>query len=204
MCSVRNLSAPPSFLDAFLSLRSRVTGLTRYSFRMGDIDYQLAIEIRPAVPEDADEIAYIFLESAEHHVKLDPERYSTPGAETISARYRDGQQHPPHAHNEAITLVAELGGVVAGFIDARLEQSSDAMHREMTYCHISEIAVRRGHRNQGIGSRLVQAAEDWGRVMGAVFASLEFHSENTRAALFYRERMGYRPASITAVKRLSP
>jgi ribosomal protein S18 acetylase RimI-like enzyme len=169
---------------------------------MSDVDYEAAIEIRPAIPEDADGIAAIFLESAEYHVKLDPERYSAPAAGSISARYRGGLQHPPHAHNEAITLVAEFNGVVVAFIEARLEQSSDAMHREMTYCHISEIAVRHGHRNQGIGGRLMHAAEAWGRKMDAVFASLEFHNENTRAALFYQRRMGYRPASITAIKRL--
>jgi hypothetical protein len=39
--------------------------------------------------------------------------------------------------------------------------------------------------------------------MGAEFASLEYHAANTRAGLFYQERMGYRPAAITAIRRLS-
>jgi GNAT superfamily N-acetyltransferase len=47
------------------------------------------------------------------------------------------------------------------------------MHREMIYCHIAEIAVRSQHRNQGIGSLSLRAAEDWGRREGAEFASLE-------------------------------
>jgi len=93
--------------------------------------YQAAIEIRPAVPEDAERIARTFLESAEYHAELDPERYSTPTVETISARYREGRQHPSHAGSEVMTLVAELSGEIVGFIDARLEQSSDPMHREM-------------------------------------------------------------------------
>jgi len=70
--------------------------------------YQAAIEIRPAVPEDAERIANTFLESAEYHAQLDPERYSTPTVETTSARYREGRQHPSHAGREAMTLVAEL------------------------------------------------------------------------------------------------
>jgi len=37
-----------------------------------------AITIRPAVSEDADGIAGTFLESAEYHARLDPERYSPP------------------------------------------------------------------------------------------------------------------------------
>jgi GNAT superfamily N-acetyltransferase len=170
---------------------------------MSDARYPAAIEIRPALPEDADGIARTFLESAEYHAELDPERYSTPTVETISARYREGRQHPAQAGGEVMTLVAELSGEIVGFIDARLERSSDAMHREMTYCHIAEIAVRRGHWNQGIGGRLLRAAEEWGHRLGAKFASLEYHAANTRASVFYQEHMGYRVASMTAIKRLS-
>ena len=186
------------------NLQEGHTGPTfpRYAFPMGDAGYAAAIEIRPAVPEDADGIAHTYLESAEYHAELDPERYSTPAVETISARYREGRQHPLHAGSEVITLVAELSGEIVGFVDARLEQSPDAMHREMTYCHIAEIAVRCGHRKQGIGGQLLHAAEDWGHRLGAEFASLEYHAANTQASLFYQEHMGYRPAAITAIKRL--
>src|SRR5882757_4422589 len=100
---------------------------------MSEANYTAAIEIRPAVPEDADGIARTFLESAEYHTGLDPERYSTPAVAPISARYREGRQHPSPTGAEAITLVAELDGEIVGFIDARLEQSQDAMHREMIY-----------------------------------------------------------------------
>ena len=167
---------------------------------MSEADFEAEIEIRAATPEDAGAVAEIFLESAEHHVELDGERYRVPTLEMISTRYREGRQHPEDA--QAITLVAELGGEVIGFIDVRLEQSSDAMHREMTFCHVSEIAVRDGRRSRGVGGLMMRAAEEWGRSMGAEFASLEFHNGNTRASRFYQERMGYRPVSITAIKRL--
>jgi GNAT superfamily N-acetyltransferase len=169
---------------------------------MGDARYPAELEIRPAVPDDADGIARTFLESAETHAEIDPERYSRPAGETISARYREGRQHPPHAGRECITLVAVLRGEIVGFVDARLEQSPDAMHREMVYCHIAEIAVHSAHRSQGIGGRLLRAAEDWGHRLGAVFAILEYNAANTRAGSFYQERMGYRLASLTAIKWL--
>lgn len=101
-----------------------------------------------------------------------------------------------------LTLVAELNGEIVGFIDARLEQSLDAMHREVNYCHIAEIAVSGRHQNQGIGGRLLRTAEDWGRRQGAEFSSLEYHAANTPASGFYQRRQGYRVASITAIKRL--
>jgi ribosomal protein S18 acetylase RimI-like enzyme len=168
---------------------------------MCEARYAVGITVRPAISEDADGVARTFLESAEYHASLDPERYLVPAVETISARYRERRQHPD-ADVEGITLVAEVDADIVGFIDARLEQSQDAMHREMTYCHIVEIAVNRRYQNQGIGGRLLRAAEEWGRLQGAEFASLEYLAANTHASLFYQKRMGYRPASITAIKRL--
>ncbi|HEX7286135.1 MAG TPA: GNAT family N-acetyltransferase [Candidatus Angelobacter sp.] len=162
----------------------------------------LAITIRPAASEDADEIAHIFLESAEHHARLDPERYWVPAVDAISSRYREGRQHPPGPRAESITLVAELDGEIAGFIDVRLEQSPDPMHRELIYCHVAELAVGRPYQNQSVGARLLQAAEDWGRRQGADFASLEYHVANTRASDFYQRRVGYSVAASIAIKRL--
>ena len=169
---------------------------------MNEVPYLVAITIRPAVSEDADGIARTFLQSAEYHTRLEPERYLPPAVEAISARYREGRQHLPDAAAEGITLVAELSGEIVGFIDARLERSPDAMHREIIYCHVAEIGVSGRHQNQGIGGRLLRAAEDWGRRQGAEFACLEYHVANTRASAFYQQHMGYRVASITAIKRL--
>jgi GNAT superfamily N-acetyltransferase len=162
---------------------------------------KLAAIIRRAVAEDADGITRTFLESAEHHASLDSELYFVPPIETIAARYREGRQHSVEEHAESITLVAELSGDIVGFIDARLYQPTDAMHRQMIYCLVSEIAVRREHQNHGIGGQLLRAAEDWGRQQGAEFAVLEYHAANTRAGTFY-QHMHYRLTSITAIRRL--
>ncbi len=168
---------------------------------MDDDTSLAAITIRPAVSEDAGGITRTYLESADYHARLDPERYWTPARDAILARYREGRQHPPDGGGEAITLVAELGGEVVGFIDARLTHSFDPMHRDMIYCHVVEIAVGSRQQGQGIGGRLLRAVEDWGREQGAELASLEYLAANMRAASFY-QRTGYRVAAITAIKRL--
>ena len=160
------------------------------------------VTIRPTVSEDADGIARTFLESAEHHSGLDSELYFVPTFETIASRYREGRQHPYDASFESASLVAEVSGEIVGFIDARLFQSSDAMHRDILFCHVAEIAVSGRHQSKGIGGLLLQAAEEWGRQHGAGFALLEYHSANARAGEFYRRRMGYRETSITAIKKL--
>lgn len=159
------------------------------------------IAIRPVGSNDAEGITRVYLESADYHAGLDAERYWIPDANVIAARYREGRQHPPEAAGEAVTLVAEAGGEIVGFVDAGLTQSPDPMHREMLYCHVVEIAVSGTYQGQGVGAQLLRAAEDWGRKQGATMALLEYLAVNQPAALFY-ERLGYRPASINAIKRL--
>jgi ribosomal protein S18 acetylase RimI-like enzyme len=159
------------------------------------------VTIRPATPADAAGISQVFLESAEHHARLDPDRYFVPTAEAIRNRYREGRQHPnPAAH--AITLVALIDDTVVGFVDARLDRPLDAMHRDFIYCYIAEIAVAAAQQSRGVGEQLLRAAEEWGRENSAEYALLEYLAENSRAASFYHQRMGYRVASVLAAKRL--
>jgi GNAT superfamily N-acetyltransferase len=162
----------------------------------------MVITIRPAVSEDADAIARTFLESAEYHARLDPERYLIPALETVSTRYRERRQHPANGCGEGrITLVAERGREIVGFIDVRLEGSPDPMHRRILYCHLAEIAVSERYQSQGIGGQLLRAAEEWGRQHNAHFGSLEYHVANTRAGKRYQD-CGYSIAASLAIKRL--
>jgi ribosomal protein S18 acetylase RimI-like enzyme len=168
---------------------------------VGDVRDPEAVTIRPAVAEDAAGIARTFVDSAHHHARLDSARYEVPPEDAITARYREGRQHSAGDRDTSTTLVAEVGGEIVGFVDVRLEQSPDPMHREITYCHIVEIAVGGDRQGRGIGRRLLRAAEDWGVRHGAQLASLEYLANNTGAAAFY-ERLGYHVASVTAIKRL--
>src|SRR5947209_7167521 len=162
----------------------------------------MTVRIRAADPEDADGIARVFLESAEYHARLDPERYSVPEFKTISKRYREARRRLTAASGDSVTLVAELSAGIVGFVDVRLEHSPDPMHRRILYCHIVEIAVAERYRRQGIGEQLLRGAEEWGRQHGADLASLEYLVSNTRAARFYTEHMGYSAAATIAIKRL--
>ncbi|MSV27305.1 MAG: GNAT family N-acetyltransferase [Bryobacterales bacterium] len=161
-----------------------------------------SLAIRPAVPDDARGIARVFLESAEHHARLDAERYAVPDFNPVEARYSRPDRQHDSPDGEEVTFVADLGGDIAGFVDVRLDRPPDIMHRNLIYCHIVEIAVSSACRGQGIGARLLRTAEEWGSTRGAEFASLEYNAANTRAASFYTDRMGYRVAAHTAIKRL--
>jgi ribosomal protein S18 acetylase RimI-like enzyme len=140
-------------------------------------------------------------ESAEHHAQLDPYRYHVPDESFVVERYRLGQQHPDATSNETLTLVAELDGVIAGFLDARLERPFDAMHRQLTFCFIADIAVSKEYQNRGAGEQLLRAAEEWGSSRGAEFVALEYLAANEKAARFY-EKLGYSRAAVIAMRRL--
>jgi GNAT superfamily N-acetyltransferase len=169
------------------------------SSTVSDASRLVAATIRPASPDDAEGIARTFVESAEYHAGLDPERYSAPSVATVAERY---QRHLSGDAVDAITFVAVCSDEIVGFVDARIEKSDDPMHRDMTYCHISEIAVRSRERSHGIGAELLRAAEAWGRCQGATFASLEYHIANARAGRFYQNRMKYSAAATLLIKRL--
>jgi hypothetical protein len=74
--------------------------------------HSLSAIVRPALPHDADGIARIFLESAEHRASLDSARYAVPSVVEIASRYRDRRQH--HEEAIAITLIAERDGEIVG------------------------------------------------------------------------------------------
>lgn len=142
----------------------------------------------------------VFMESAEHHAAIDPEHCHVPDPAAIKQRYREGRQHPdPEA--PAVTLVAELAGEIAGFLDAQLQTPFDPMLRPMTYCFVADVAVATAHRNQGIGEQLMQAVEQWAREHNATYISLLYNRGNERVAGLY-ERLGFKTASVGMTKSL--
>jgi GNAT superfamily N-acetyltransferase len=159
-----------------------------------------SVSIRRAIPEDAEAILFIYMQSAELHARLDPERNHVPDQAEILERYRTGTQHPEDSI-AAVTLVAEDAGQVVGFLDARLTKPIDPMYRPATYCFIADVAVAEEHRGRGVGGALMEAVEKWAAESGAEFVLLEYHAGNERAAEFYAE-LGYRSGSVVAVKRL--
>lgn len=51
--------------------------------------YGAAVEIRQFTPEDAESAARLYIQSAEHHVRLDPDFYRVPPLEAVVAHYED-------------------------------------------------------------------------------------------------------------------
>jgi ribosomal protein S18 acetylase RimI-like enzyme len=144
-----------------------------------------AVSVREARPDDAPVLARIHDEVAQYYPDV------AVGHEGTSLR-----------------LVAETRGEVVASLIARLvptdgevrrEQAPDSAH---TRLRIEYLVTSAGYRRQGVGSRLVRAAEEWGRAAGADRAETTAFRGSPLSVPFWEDRMGYEERSINLRKRL--
>lgn len=87
-----------------------------------------------------------------------------------------------------VLLIAEHNGARAGFI-LMLDTMPDEVTR-MPQAFVAYMAVEPSHRGNGIGSRLLAAAEDEARRRGLPYMGLMVTEDNAAARALY-ERAGY-------------
>jgi ribosomal protein S18 acetylase RimI-like enzyme len=151
--------------------------------------------IRAARTDDAASLAELFLESARHHVDLDPNLYRVPERDQVI------QEHQAWlGRHDRTLLVAEVEGRTAGFVSIRLVEPprGAGMIRPRRSADIG-ITVTSELRGRGIGATLMAAGEEWARDHGAEVLTLDGHVANTGALRLY-ERMGYRKLGFFMVK----
>ena len=118
----------------------------------------MAVRIRPAIPEDCDQLARLRealwpeTSAAEHARELAPILGgNTPGAMPL------------------INFVAETaGGTLIGFAEVDLRSHADGCDPVRPVGYLEGWYVAEGYRREGIGGRLLSAAEDWARGHGCV------------------------------------
>jgi GNAT superfamily N-acetyltransferase len=162
------------------------------------------ITLRPGRPDDARALALLSLESSSYYAQLAPE-YFAPGepagfAEWIAAEWTEGPR--------CLALVAEIGGNVAGYLEATLQEpeewgrffgSRDLRERRLL---INALLTAEAYRRRGVATRLVETAEAWGRERGAVVAVLDTFHDSPLSVPFWEERMGYKRRAIIFRKPL--
>jgi aminoglycoside 6'-N-acetyltransferase I len=118
----------------------------------------MAVRIRPAIPQDCDQLARLRealwpeTSAAEHARELAPILDgNTPGAMPL------------------INFVAEAAeGTLIGFAEVDLRSHADGCDPVRPVGYLEGWYVAESYRRQGIGTRLVSAAEDWARGHGCV------------------------------------
>ena len=113
--------------------------------------------------------------------------------ETLPEHYSDYFYYDILAEFPDAFLVAELGGTIVGYVMTRIEYGFSHLKRLglSRKGHIVSIAVREAHRGQGVGSLLMEKAQEAMAAKGATESYLEVRVSNYDAINLY-QRLGYR------------
>jgi GNAT superfamily N-acetyltransferase len=164
-----------------------------------------AIAIRKARPGDGQALARIHADMAAYYVERFPEHFRAPRL--------DGLQDELDAElgergDSTLELVAEVDGEVVGALVAQVLAPEESAEREIVpelgerRLRIEYLATDRRHQRHGVGTRLVDEAESWGREHGATVSETWTYARSPQSVPFWTRRMGYEARSVNLRKRL--
>jgi GNAT superfamily N-acetyltransferase len=153
-----------------------------------------AVILRAPRTGDGDGLARSWLDAGADYATLNPDLFQIPQADGLAQQLEKWLLSI--TSEDACALVAEKDGQVVGFITAAVErpvENAGQLQRDLGRVRvvIDALVVRDAHRRQGIGTRLMEAAEEWARGRGAVIALLDTYVGSPLSVPFYERRMGY-------------
>ncbi len=164
-----------------------------------------SITVRQAQPGDGAALTRIHAEVAQYHIDLGPRDFQMP---ILDGFAEDLDAEVGGTDGVTLRLVAEAEGEVAGALVARLLPPEDGAKRQITpdlgetRLNIEYLATAAASRRRGVGTRLVEAAEAWGRSVGATIAETSTYHGSPLSVPFWEERMGYQEPSVNLRKPL--
>ena len=165
----------------------------------------MAITIRAARPGDGGGMARVWASAGEYYADLDPEHFQRSQPHGLAESFEDSITE---TGNDALLLVAELDGHVAGWLAARIQRpeadAASQLAREpgWTRLAVDVLIVDAPTWRHGAGTALLKAAESWGRDQGARVARLGTYAHSPVSVPFYENRMGYERRAIIFQKWL--
>ena len=156
--------------------------------------------IRPATSLDLPAIADLHIAVAAELRKLAPEGYGAPletmpGAGDVAGRFRDMLDD-----SDAVLLVADEDGAIAGVGSGWVEAHGDDLI-PAPFFTIEFIEVDPAYRGKGLAAQLIHSLEDEARKRGAGHIDLRVFVSNEAACGLY-ERFGYKPLEYRMAKEL--
>ena len=155
---------------------------------------------------DGTGIAALIRENAAFHVELAPDYFRHPDEDGLVELVETDSEW--RASPDHLALVAEVGGEVAGYVEATLQPPHETARwqsqRDLgeTRLHISFLGTADRFKRAGVGTALVEAAESWGREQGAAVAICDTYIASPLSVPFWEERMGYTRRAIVFRKEL--
>jgi GNAT superfamily N-acetyltransferase len=164
------------------------------------------IQIRPLRPGDGNDLAQAWLDAGVFYARQNPEYFQVPAIEGL-AEWLDAALTA--ASDDHLSIVAECDAKAVGFLVARvrppMKHAANHYVRESTQtCLIIDgLGVEKRCWRRGIATRLMDAAEVWGRERGATVALLDTYADSPLSVPFYEEHLGYARRSVRFRKALS-
>jgi GNAT superfamily N-acetyltransferase len=156
--------------------------------------------------EDAQAVANLIVELGVYYSRLAPDHFAAVAEEGLAERIATDDVWLADSAN--LGLVAEMDGVVAGYLEASIQQpASDARfdaNRDMREprLFIGLVVVAEAQKRSGIATQLVQEAEAWARSQGVTLALCDTYIGSPQSLPFWEQRMGYERRAVRLRKRL--
>ena len=132
--------------------------------------------------DDFDNLCSLFVQVDKFHADLVPEIFQEfPGP----ARPRDYLQHFINNDDAEIIVVENTEEIIGLITLKKTDNPSYPIFRRHPHVMITTLVVDKSHRRQGVGSILLQAAQDWTRSRGVRFLQAYVWTANTTATDFY-------------------
>lgn len=158
----------------------------------------MAFTVRTAREGDLGAIGRLGAHLLRQHHRFDSDRFMAPGPDPEAgyAWFLGSQLEEP----DVVLLVAEIDGVVAGYLYGAVEPRSWKELRDQAG-FIHDVVVDERFRGQGMGSALMQAAADWFATRGVPRLVLWSAHRNESAQRLFA-RLGFRPTMIEMTREL--
>lgn len=144
------------------------------------------MQIRQATLDDLDDVydcwESLLVDQVTYGSLLDPDENDEPGTQLLADAITDGQ-----------VLVADTGEAIAGIVTMQVDRGVLRLRRDRGV--IDTLFVRDWARGEGIGTALLQTAEETLAERGCAVVTVEALAANERGRSFYRAN-GYEPHRI--------
>ena len=163
------------------------------------------IIVRPAGIEDVKSLCELYVEFHEFHVRALPDRLRSMG----EAQSNDNQRLSNDiekiiAGDDSTIFLAEVDGQPVGLAEVYIREDKPSRHTvNRRYGYLQSLAVTEKFRRQGVGDKLIDAAEMWAREKGAVEMRLDIW-EFPEGPLEFYEKTGYRTLRRSMVRDIGP
>jgi GNAT superfamily N-acetyltransferase len=168
------------------------------SARLGGV----TVSIRTARADDVPALVELRMANGERHAALDPSGHRIPDASAVRRYFEELLSGT--AGTGIVVLVAEAEGTVAGMSELVIRSQLPPDHQILVPRPLAEVhtVVLKRFRGRGIGTALVEAAEQYAAERGVSGLIAPILAPNADAVSFY-SRAGFGPHGVILSKELT-